>query len=171
MASMTFQPISIVNDPQFGTLPWTNPDGFRVKYYGEARADIPINGVTQYAAGAFDLSALPTGITLAGIKLSVQANQRRPDPGYVRDASVRIGQAGVPVGDEKARPTQPWALAQTYRDYGGEVDQWNAGLDADSLRANGLVAFFAAKWDIGLGGDGNGTAFARGDDMKLTIYW
>ena len=170
MPNMTFQPVSVVNDPQYGSLPWTNPDGFRVKYYGEARADIPINGVTQYAAGAFDLSTLPSGITVAGIKLSVQANQRKPDPGYVRDASVRIGQSGVPVGDDKSRPTQPWALAKTYRDYGGEVDLWNAGLDADSLRANGLVAFFAAKWDIGPG-DGNGTAFARGDDMKLTIYW
>lgn len=170
MPSMTFQPVSVVNDPQFGTTPWTNPDGFRVKYYGQANCNIPDGGQTQYAAGAFDLSALPAGITLAGIKASIQANHNSPGGGYPRDASVRIGQAGAPVGDDKARPTQPWALAQTYRDFGGATDLWNAGIDADSLRENGLVVFFAAKHDIGPG-DGQGPAVARGDDMKLTIYW
>lgn len=171
MPSMTFQPVSVVNDPQFGSLPWTNPDGFRVKYYGEARADIPINGVTQYAAGAFDLSALPPGITLAGIKPEVQVNSVGVGA-YILDASVRIGQFGNPVGDDKAIPAPSvWPFAQRYRVYGGELDLWNAGLDADSLRANGMNLFFAGKWYAGASGDGVGLAKLRGDDMRLTIYW
>lgn len=173
MASMTFQPVAVVNDPQFGSVPWPNPDGFRVKNFGEATANLSPGDSTQFARATYDVSALPTGVTLVGVGLRVRIGQHLTDVGSPGDASVRIGQAGTTVGDDKARTTQPYPIAPVDRVFGGPADLWNSGLDADSVRASGIEAFFAARWqkNPNAGDVADGLAKPRGDEMELTLHW
>lgn len=164
-------PTSVVNDNSYGNVPWTNPDGFRRKYYGEATAVLNPTDTTNYAKAAFDCSTLPVGVTLTGIKLEWKVGNvwRDTSLGAPGDASIKL-EAG---GDDKARPTQGWAVAPVWRAYGGDGDLWNSGLDADAVRANGLVALLAAKWRINPQPENgpDGTALPKGDEIKLTLYY
>ncbi len=164
MASITKNPVSVVNDPSYGSIPWAVPDGFRVKFYASSTVNLPPGTVTQYAKAIFDFQDLPIGVTLTGIKLEVQANDRLGD-GYPGDASVRIGQSGTLQGDDKARPNDVWSLARIYRIYGGDGDLWGAGIPADSIRTSGIEVYFAARHRT------EGTARIIADDLKLALYY
>lgn len=168
MPSMILKPVDVINDPQYGSVPWTNPGGFKVKYYGESRAELNPGQSTNYATAFFDCSVLPENIV--GILVKVQANLRLCEA-YCKDASVRLGQLGVPMGDDKANPTLQWQLSQHYRIYGSPTDLWNLPTTTiESIRENGLNLFFAGRWDIGPG-DGRGLAKIRGDDIIAEFFY
>jgi hypothetical protein len=143
-----------------GTVAWSQPAFARTLDGNWATSSVAQNVVSQFL---YFTGFVTSGMTTTGLTgIAVDVRRRAPlTSGTVGDMAVVLAPAGMPSGDNKARPT-PWPQTPEVVRYGGLRDLW--GLSPLNFM-NGAV-------DVGLSVRGlTGSTTAEVDVVTLTAFF
>ncbi len=166
--SALFNPEDVTNDTQIGTLAWAWDDLVN----GLASDDNPLSvdlgagGITNYLAFQFfpDMTPLPTGAIITGIKVEIEIAQDTGVGGNAIDTSVVLlsGLDQSIISDDLARGEQVELDPDIYTSYGGQNNLWGAELDVADINTNGIFAAFSYTGEISI---------LNVDHARMTIYY
>jgi len=119
MPTVTAAPGTVANDNSFGTAAWTNPSNAGASDNSYATAS-PVSSPTQYLKATNFGFALPPGVTINGITVTVE---RKADD-TINDSRVRLVKGGTVQATDKASGAA-WPAADGSVSYGGVSDLWS----------------------------------------------
>jgi hypothetical protein len=157
-------------DGGFGCLPptyWLDPGGAASRSgmtQSAARDTLaPDNGYDDpLVATGFGL-AIPGTATVQGIAFDVS---RSADDDNAEDSSVRVVEAGMPVGAERATSTA-WPMTFSAATYGGPNDTWGVSWTAAVVDADTFGLSIAPRQRMVTGGAGN----VYVDSVRVTVTY
>lgn len=151
------------NDSSFGTTAWTNPGNVIADDASEANAVLSAAS-SQYLKTSSHGFTIPTGATIAGIKVEVERSIGGAGSGTLYDSRVRIVKGGTVGATDKASGTA-WAGSAVV-EYGGATDLWGETWTPADINAGNFGMAFSARHEGAIG-----SLNATIDFIRITVYY
>jgi hypothetical protein len=154
-----------VDNPTYGTDPWTNPGG--ITGGSPATWNSASSGDTSHYLACSNFHfALPTGSTVVGIVASFRRDGQTVRGFGVQDSSIKLIVGGFIVGIDHAQTSVTWDPLgfPTFATYGSPTDTWGQSLTETDVNASNFGLAIAA-FD-------NGGDFAEVyGPVEITLYY
>jgi len=146
-----------------GALPWTNPSYVNISNDSRATRLLLAAAVSDPLAITGFGFAIPAGATILGITLQIERSAAALITTGV-DSSVRLLQAGVAAGDDKASASAWPSSVDAVATYGGITDLWGTTWTPALVNASG----FGMSIAVTVGGSGGSM---RIDYIAITVTY
>ena len=152
--------IQHTNPLVFNQHAWTGNNNWTIVQGGECTSTNTVDWITKYLDIYYWGFNIPAQATLTGIKFDI--DMKSTDPGNCVDWSVKIDYGQAVYGTEHNHGSGI-PLTYTTISYGGDGDDWGAGLTIDNLN---FIGFGIA---VAINGLANVAVYVK--NPKLTIYY
>ena len=160
---------TFADDTSIGTCTWSNTDRVVASDDSRSTCGTGTNADTHYLKATGFNFAIPTGATITGIKVEIEAGANYF--GGVTENSIKIVKGGTITGTEKSTgrtmegPSVEFAPPiDAYYSYGGSTDLW--GLTWTAADINSSSFGIAASYHGAYAGSS-----AVVDHMRITVYY
>lgn len=140
--TMTSSPSNCSSQTGVGSIDWSFPGQATASDNSYATASLD-GQVTRYLWCSGYGFSIPAGAVVNGITINVQRHVNRTDRGGAKDASVRVVNNGVVVGNDLASGNY-YTTSDVVEAHGGANDLWGVGWTAGEINASNFGAAFAA---------------------------
>lgn len=166
IGNSTLFPTSGTDDSTVGTITWSNPGNITAQDTSRATATASGTASTHYVKGSSYGFAIPSGVTITGIVVTVGKFRNGGATGQIRDNSVRLLKGGVYTGSDYADTSTNWTTGQSTITYGGTTDLWGTTWTDTDINASNFGAALSAKGTVA-GTD----RVANVDYIIITVYY
>jgi hypothetical protein len=154
-------PGTLANDAGIGSTAWSNPGNAASS--NNSYATNACSGITNYLkATNFDFSSIPSGATIDGIKVEVEAFTNFT----AFEHTIKLVKGGVVSGDNKsAAGALNVGDPGTYTTYGGIADLWGVALADTDVNSSDFGVVLAYT------NGGKGSPTVSVDHIRITVYY
>jgi len=155
-------PGTVVNDIGIGTRAWSNATNVGASDNTYATAFHLAGGTTQYLKATNFGFSIPSGATIDGIEVTIEAATYA---GSTRDSTVSLVKGGTISGSNLGTNTS-WTTSDSIRTYGGPSQLWGLSWTDTDINASTFGVAYSSVMAGGKSGGGN-----RCDAMTITVYY
>ena len=156
-------PGTIVNDNSFGTIAWSNPANAASSNNVYAIAFSFGGGVSNYLKATNFGFSIPSGATIDGIKVTIEA---QTSAGSTNDSTVKLVKSGLVLGSNLGT-SLPWNnVSDSTRTYGSSSNLWGLSWTDADINDSTFGVAYSSTLTAGKSGARN-----RCDYISITVYY
>lgn len=173
MAEMTFAASGAINDSSVGNQPWQDLANITAQDSNEVYCTlVTANATTNRLRISFDVSALPNGATVTGIRARIRFGAFSAAGRTLSEVEVRLLLGDVVVGSSKHTNSVVGSGSETYttHTHGGAGDVWGTAdgeITVAGLKAGARLLALRYKTDA----TGGSNSYSLVDYVDLTVYY
>ncbi|SEG53090.1 hypothetical protein SAMN04488130_1301, partial [Flavobacterium urumqiense] len=142
-----------------GTISWSNPNYILADDTSYSTSILTLGQSTQYLQGTNYGFAIPAGVVINGIAVSIL---RQSNASSISDGRVQLVKNGIIVGNNYGTAAI-WSTTMTTENYGSPTDLWGTTWTATDINN--------ANFGIVLSAVASANEIASVDYMQITIYY
>lgn len=157
-------PGTMVDDPSFGGITWSNPANVASSNNEYATAFSQADVSTHYLKATNFGFNIPANATVTGVLVEIEARKNGQGGGAFRDATVKMVRANGTVGSTNQGKNAQLETVDSYCGYGSSSDTWGEALTPADVNDPdfGVAAAYVSATN---------TSLVSVDHMRATVYY